>query len=74
MDAGLLAAAQSVEHHDITRYGTLKRCAAVRLLDQTFTGRGSDRHRRRDGQRRSIAAASSASPPPSGGQASARAR
>ena len=43
LDAGLLAAAQAVEHYEITRYGTLKRWAevlglkdAVRLLDQTL--------------------------------------
>ena len=44
LDAGLLAAAQAVEHYEITRYGTLKTWAqelgvnqAVRLLDQTLT-------------------------------------
>lgn len=44
LDAGLLAAAQAVEHYEITRYGTLKRWAnllgmkdAVRLLDATLT-------------------------------------
>lgn len=43
LDAGLLAAAQAVEHYEITRYGTLKRWAellgmkdAVRLLDATL--------------------------------------
>jgi ferritin-like metal-binding protein YciE len=43
LDAGLLAAAQAVEHYEISRYGTLKSCAAelsmasaVRLLDQTL--------------------------------------
>lgn len=43
LDAGLLAAAQAVEHYEITRYGTLKRLAevlgledAVRLLDDTL--------------------------------------
>lgn len=43
LDAGLLAAAQAVEHYEITRYGTLKRWAAilemddaVKLLDQTL--------------------------------------
>jgi len=43
LDAGLLAAAQAVEHYEITRYGTLKRWAevlgleeAVRLLDETL--------------------------------------
>ena len=43
VDAGLLAAAQAVEHYEITRYGTLKRWAtvlgmdeAVRLLDETL--------------------------------------
>ena len=42
-DAGLLAAAQAVEHYEITRYGTLKAWAqtlgmeeAVSLLDQTL--------------------------------------
>jgi len=29
LDAGLLAAAQAVEHYEITRYGTLKRWATV---------------------------------------------
>ncbi len=43
LDAGLLAAAQAVEHYEISRYGTLKVWAselglsnAVRLLDQTL--------------------------------------
>ena len=43
LDAGLLAAAQAVEHYEITRYGTLKTWAdelglkdAVRLLDATL--------------------------------------
>ena len=42
-DAGLLAAAQSVEHYEISRYGTLRTWAeelgmdkAVRLLEQTL--------------------------------------
>ena len=42
-DAGLVAAAQAVEHYEIARYGTLKRWAeilempkAVDLLDQTL--------------------------------------
>lgn len=33
LDAGLLAAAQAVEHYEITRYGTLKRWALVLGLD-----------------------------------------
>jgi ferritin-like metal-binding protein YciE len=44
LDAGLLAAAQAVEHYEISRYGTLKTWAnelglsdAVGLLDQTLT-------------------------------------
>jgi len=44
LDAGLLAAAQAVEHYEISRYGTLKAWAvklqmkeAVRLFDQTLT-------------------------------------
>jgi ferritin-like metal-binding protein YciE len=44
LDAGLLAAAQAVEHYEISRYGTLKSWAgrlgmkdAVRLLDQTLS-------------------------------------
>jgi ferritin-like metal-binding protein YciE len=44
LDAGLLAAAQAVEHYEISRYGTLKSWAAklsmnevVRLLDETLT-------------------------------------
>ena len=43
LDAGLVAAAQAVEHYEIARYGTLKAWAqqlglkeAVRLLDQTL--------------------------------------
>jgi len=44
LDAALLAAAQAVEHYEISRYGTLKTWAdklgmkgAVKLLDQTLT-------------------------------------
>ena len=44
LDAGLLAAAQAVEHYEISRYGTLKAWAgklslaqAEKLLDQTLT-------------------------------------
>lgn len=43
LDAGLISAAQAVEHYEIARYGTLKAWAqqlgmkdAVRLLDQTL--------------------------------------
>jgi ferritin-like metal-binding protein YciE len=43
LDAGMVAAAQAVEHYEITRYGTLKRWAqvlglpdAVKLLDMTL--------------------------------------
>jgi ferritin-like metal-binding protein YciE len=43
LDAGLISAAQAVEHYEITRYGTLKRWAqnlgmndAVKLLDATL--------------------------------------
>ena len=43
LDAGLIAAAQAVEHYEITRYGTLKRWAqvlgmndAVKLLEATL--------------------------------------
>lgn len=43
LDAGLISAAQAVEHYEITRYGTLKCWAevlgmkdAVKLLDQTL--------------------------------------
>ena len=43
LDAGLVAAAQAVEHYEIARYGTLKRWAevmglknAVKLLDETL--------------------------------------
>lgn len=46
-DAGLISAAQAVEHYEITRYGTLKRWAqalghkdAVKLLDQTLQEEG----------------------------------
>lgn len=44
LDAGLVSAAQAVEHYEIARYGTLKQWAkdlglkdAVKLLDQTLT-------------------------------------
>jgi ferritin-like metal-binding protein YciE len=44
LDAGLIAAAQAVEHYEISRYGTLKTWAqelglddAVKLLDATLT-------------------------------------
>jgi ferritin-like metal-binding protein YciE len=44
LDAGLLAAAQAVEHYEISRYGTLKTWArelglidSARLLDETLT-------------------------------------
>jgi ferritin-like metal-binding protein YciE len=44
LDAGLLAAAQAVEHYEISRYGTLKAWAtklnmpqAVKLLDKTLS-------------------------------------
>jgi ferritin-like metal-binding protein YciE len=44
LDAGLLAAAQAVEHYEISRYGTLKTWAeelglddAVQLLDETLS-------------------------------------
>jgi ferritin-like metal-binding protein YciE len=44
LDAGLLAAAQAVEHYEISRYGTMKIWAeelglreAVKLLDQTLS-------------------------------------
>lgn len=47
LDAGLVAAAQAVEHYEITRYGTLKRWAqvmgmkdAVKLLDLTLQEEG----------------------------------
>src|SRR6266705_780344 len=43
LDAGMVAAAQAVEHYEISRYGTLKQWAtqlgmkdAARLLDQTL--------------------------------------
>jgi ferritin-like metal-binding protein YciE len=43
LDAGLVGAAQAVEHYEITRYGTLKRWAevlgmkdAAKLLDETL--------------------------------------
>lgn len=43
LDAGLLAAAQAIEHYEISRYGTLKQWAlqlglkdAARLLDETL--------------------------------------
>ena len=44
LDAGLLAAAQAVEHYEISRYGTLRTWArelgmddAVKLIDQTLS-------------------------------------
>lgn len=44
LDAGLIAAAQAVEHYEIARYGTLRQWAqdlglrdAARLLDQTLS-------------------------------------
>ena len=44
LDAGLVSAAQAVEHYEIARYGTLKRWAdqlglneAIRLLDATLS-------------------------------------
>src|SRR5579863_6808582 len=44
LDAGLISAAQAVEHYEIARYGTLKRWAeqmgldeAANLLDETLT-------------------------------------
>ena len=50
LDAGLLAAAQAVEHYEISRYGTLKTWAeelgldqAVKLLDQTLQEDKEDR-------------------------------
>ena len=59
LDAGMLAAAQAVEHYEISRYGTLKQWAqqlgmkdAVKLLDQTLAGREEDR-REPDHTRRS---------------------
>jgi ferritin-like metal-binding protein YciE len=43
LDAGILAAAQAVEHYEITRYGTLRSWAeqlgrkdAARLLEETL--------------------------------------
>ena len=52
LDAGLLAAAQAVEHYEISRYGTLKTWAAAlgmkdaaKLIDQTLAeGKRSTRH------------------------------
>ena len=51
LDAGLVSAAQAVEHYEIARYGTLKRWAeqmdldeAIRLLDATLAE--EKRHRR----------------------------
>ena len=50
LDAGLLAAAQAVEHYEISRYGTLKCWAAelgyneaVKLLDATLNEEKKDR-------------------------------
>ena len=37
LDAGLIAAAQAVEHYEITRYGTLKRWAEVLGLQDAAT-------------------------------------
>ena len=64
LDAGMLAAAQAVEHYEISRYGTLKQWAiqlgmkdAVPLLDQTLqeekkNRRKPDLARRSNGERR----------------------
>ncbi|MFN4129969.1 MAG: ferritin-like domain-containing protein [Paracoccaceae bacterium] len=48
LDAGLVAAAQAVEHYEIARYGTLKQWATVlgmdeaaRLLDETLAEEGA---------------------------------
>lgn len=48
LDAGLISAAQAVEHYEIARYGTLKTWAkqlglieAVSLLDQTLQEEGN---------------------------------
>ncbi len=48
LDAGLIAAAQAVEHYEISRYGTLRRWAellgmkeSVTLLDQTLEEEGA---------------------------------
>ena len=50
LDAGLLAAAQAVEHYEMSRYGTLKAWAlklnipqAAKLLDQTLNEETEDR-------------------------------
>jgi ferritin-like metal-binding protein YciE len=37
LDAGLLAAAQAVEHYEISRYGTLRTWASELGLDQAVT-------------------------------------
>ncbi len=37
LDAGLIAAAQAVEHYEITRYGTLKRWAEMLGMDEAVT-------------------------------------
>ena len=49
MDAGLIAAAQAVEHYEIARYGTLRSWAeqlgmkeAAKLLGETLCGREAD--------------------------------
>ncbi|HTO32133.1 MAG TPA: ferritin-like domain-containing protein [Pararhizobium sp.] len=51
LDAGLVAAAQAVEHYEIARYGTLKTWAgmlglkdAVKLLDETLQQEGDTDH------------------------------
>ncbi|WP_454853416.1 YciE/YciF ferroxidase family protein [Rhizobium binxianense] len=51
IDAGLISAAQAVEHYEIARYGTLKTWAqnlglkdAVSLLDQTLQEEGKTDH------------------------------
>ena len=58
LDAGLLAAAQAVEHYEISRYGTLKSWAAklgmkdaVKLLDQTLAEEKKDRRRADEARR-----------------------
>jgi ferritin-like metal-binding protein YciE len=49
LDAGLLAAAQAVEHYEISRYGTLIAWAEELALECRRTSRGNSGRRRGNG-------------------------
>ena len=48
LDAGLLAAAQAVEHYEISRYGTLKTWAKRARIERCGRTSGSNPHRRKE--------------------------